>query len=243
MSLHRPRFYRCCSSSQHSEREAPVASSYGVEFLADGFPPYATSGCNRETFTASVDRQTIDPTPQFNASRPEEIHRLIRDGGRRSLCQLITDAIFTEDSISTQALEKSDYLFGDHAKDPTKLTLDDDHWLNDDGESLLDIPSISHPHSLAHLETQAVRRQMSWNLTDDHDQVHCGFVSHHKTPGSDGHNHIRGLRPGILGLDIASSDEVSVAVHTVRNRLAVLGRKLPLKEFRCFSWSYSPSKK
>ena len=196
-----------------------------VEFPVDSLPPHATSGCSGASFTSVVKRQPIGLTPQFEKSRSEEFCRLIRDRGCRSLCQLITDATFTEDSISTKVLEKPGYLFGDHVEDPAKLILDDKHWLNNDEGLLLYIPSIPRQHSLTHLETGAVRRQISWNLTDDRDRIHCGFISHHKTPGSDGYNYIRDLQPGILGLDTAP---------TVRNRLAKLERKLPSTEFRCF---------
>ncbi|XP_020271020.1 uncharacterized protein LOC109846208 [Asparagus officinalis] len=126
--------------------------SGNIEFPADSLPPHATSGCSRESFASVVDRQVIGPTPQFDKSRSEEFYRLIRDGGRRLLHQLITDATFTEDSISTQALEKPGYLFGDHVEDPAKLILDDEHWLNNDEGLLLYIPSIPRQHSLTHLE-------------------------------------------------------------------------------------------
>ncbi|XP_020263338.1 uncharacterized protein LOC109839321 [Asparagus officinalis] len=152
------------------------------------------------------------------------------------------DAPFTANSISTQALERPNYLFGDSVEDPARLNLADEHWLNNDEGTVLYIPSIPRQHSFTHLEGQAVERQISWKLTDDRDRVHCGYISSHKTPGSHGRHLIRGLRPGIMGLDTAPPGEMSTAAPTVRNRLATLGRKLPPREFRCFGWAYSPPK-
>ena len=85
--------------------------------------------------------------------------------------QLITDASFTPDSTSTQALKKPGFLFGDHTEDPATLTLTEEHWLNLHEGALLYIPSIPRQYSFTHLEGQAVERQMSWHLTDDAERV------------------------------------------------------------------------
>ncbi|XP_020250925.1 uncharacterized protein LOC109828310 [Asparagus officinalis] len=80
---------------------------------------------------------------------------------------------------------------------------------------------------------------MSWKLTDDAERVQFGYVSHGKTPGSGGYHPVRGLRPGIMGLDAAPPDEMFAVASTVRNRLALLGRKLPHPEYRCYGWASS----
>ncbi|XP_020265152.1 uncharacterized protein LOC109840790 [Asparagus officinalis] len=213
-----------------------------VEFPSSSLPPHANTGCSREVFSSASIRQAVSPLPQFDRDRSDESCRLIREGGRHCLRQLITDASFTADSTSTQALRKPSFLFGDHVEDPATLTLTEEHWLNLDEGALLYIPSIPRQYSFTHLRGQAVGRQMSWDLTKDAERVPCGYTSHHKTPGSSGYHDIRGLRPGIVGLDTAPPCEVSAAAPTVSNRLALLGRRLPPPEPRCYGWASSLAK-
>ncbi|XP_020242541.1 uncharacterized protein LOC109820756 [Asparagus officinalis] len=248
MSPRRPRPPRSRSRSQPSEEEVPTTSSppaasfFGVEFPTGSLPPHATTGCSREVFSSASIRQAIGPLPQFDRDRSDESCRLIRDGGLHCLRQLITDASFTADSVSTRALKKPSFLFGDHIEDPAKLILTEEHWLNLDEGALLYIPSIPRQCSFIHLEGQAVERQMPWRLTEDANRVQCGYTSQHKTPGSIGYHYIRGLRSGIMGLNTAPPGEVSAAAPTVKNRLAHLGRRLPPPDFRCYDWAFSQPK-
>ncbi|XP_020263076.1 elongation factor 1-alpha-like [Asparagus officinalis] len=160
-------------------------------------------------------RQTaVGPLPRFDGDRPNDSCRSIQEGGRHCLRQLITDASFTPDSTSTQVLKKPGFLFGDHVRDPATLTLCEEHWLTLDGGACLYIPSIPRHYSFSHLKGQAVDRQMSWHLTEDADRVQCGYATNHKTPGSEGYHDVRGLRPGIMGLDTAPPGEVSAAAPT-----------------------------
>ncbi|XP_020259032.1 uncharacterized protein LOC109835464 [Asparagus officinalis] len=204
MPPRRSRLPRSRSHSQPSEGEVPAASSppaasfFGVEFPAGSLPPHANTGCSREVFSSASIRQAVSPLPQFDRDGSDESCRLIQDGGRHCLRQLITDASFTADSTSTQTLKKPGFLFGDHAEDPATLTLTDEHWLNLHEGALLYIPSIPRQYSFTHLEGQAVERHMSWPLTYDAERVQCGYTSHHKIPGSTGYHDIRGLRPGIM---------------------------------------------
>ncbi|XP_020250976.1 uncharacterized protein LOC109828374, partial [Asparagus officinalis] len=245
-----PRHHRSSGSyphSQHSEEEAPTTSfpadfSFRVEFPAGSLPAHANAGCSREVFSSTSIGQVISPFPQFDQDRSDDSCRLVREGGRHCLRQLITDATFTADSTSTQALQKPSFLFGDHVEDPAILTLGEEHWLTLDGGALLYIPSIPRQYSFTHLRRQAVRRQMSWDLTKDAERVPCGYTSHSKTPGSGGYHHIRGLCPGITGLDTAPPGETSAAASTVGNRLALLGRRLPPPEPRCYGWASSLAK-
>ncbi|XP_020262898.1 uncharacterized protein LOC109838879 [Asparagus officinalis] len=230
--------------SQHGMEEAPTTSSpvtscFGVDFPGGSFPVHANTGCSREVFSSTSARRVVDPFPQFDRDRSDESCRLIRDGGRHCLRQLITDAPFTADATSTQALKKPDFLFGDHVEDPDTLTFSEEHWLNLEESALLYIPSVPRHCSFTHLEGQGVERRMSWELTDDAVRVQCGYVSHGKTPGSGGYHPVRGLRPGIMGLDAAPPDEMFTVASTVRNRLALLGRRLPHPEFRCYGWASS----
>ncbi|XP_020243304.1 uncharacterized protein LOC109821534 [Asparagus officinalis] len=245
-----PRHHRSSGSyphSQHSEEEVPTTSfpadfSFRVEFPAGSLPAHANAGCSREVFSSTSIGQVISPFPQFDQDRSDDSCRLVREGGRHCLRQLITDATFTADSTSTQALQKPSFLFGDHVEDPAILTLGEEHWLTLDGGALLYIPSIPRQYSFTHLRRQAVRRQMSWDLTKDAERVPCGYTSHSKTPGSGGYHHIRGLCPGITGLDTAPPGETSAAASTVGNRLALLGRRLPPPEPRCYGWASSLAK-
>ncbi|XP_020251034.1 uncharacterized protein LOC109828452, partial [Asparagus officinalis] len=195
-----------------------------------------------EVFSSASARQIIDPLPQFDRDRSDEFCRLIKDGGRHCLRQLITDAPLTADATSTEALKKPGFLFGDRTEDPAALTLAEEHWLTLDEGALLYIPSIPRQCSFTDLEKQAVGRQMSWPLTNAVTHVQCGYISHHKSPGSLGYQSICGLRPGIMGLDTAPPGEVSAAALTVRNRLAHLGRQLPRLDYRCYGWASSLAK-
>ncbi|XP_020272473.1 uncharacterized protein LOC109847654 [Asparagus officinalis] len=247
MSPRRSRPRRSRSRSQHSEEEVPTTSSpaasfFGVEFPAGSLPPHANTGCSREVFSSATLRQAVGPLPRFDGDRPNDSCRSIQEGGRHCLRQLITDASFTPDSTSTQVLKKPGFLFGDHVRDPATLTLCEEHWLTLDGGACLYIPSIPRHYSFSHLKGQAVDRQMSWHLTEDADRVQCGYATHHKTPGSEGYHDVRGLRPGIMGLDTAPPGEVSAAAPTVSNRLALLGRQLPPSEYRCYGWASSLAK-
>ncbi|XP_020251009.1 uncharacterized protein LOC109828420, partial [Asparagus officinalis] len=191
MSPRRSRPRRSRSRSQHSEEEVPTTSSsaasfFGVEFPSGSLPPHANTGCSRGVFSSASLRQAVSPLPRFDRGRSDESCRLVREGGRHCLRQLITDATFTADSTSTQALQKPSFLFGDHVEDPAILTLEEEHWLTFDGGACLYIPSIPRQYSFSHLKGQAVDRQMSWPLTEDAERVQCGYVTHHKTPGSNG---------------------------------------------------------
>ncbi|XP_020266317.1 uncharacterized protein LOC109841788 [Asparagus officinalis] len=232
MSPRRSRPRRSRSRSQHSEEEVPTTSSsaasfFGVEFPSGSLPPHANTGCSRGVFSSASLRQAVSPLPRFDRGRSDESCRLVREGGRHCLRQLITDATFTADSTSTQALQKPSFLFGDHVEDPAILTLEEEHWLTFDGGACLYIPSIPRQYSFSHLKGQAVDRQMSWPLTEDAERVQCGYVTHHKTPGSNGYPDVRGLRPGIMGLDTAPPGEVSAAASTVAMAMRWLMRRNP----------------
>ncbi|ONK69409.1 uncharacterized protein A4U43_C05F22560 [Asparagus officinalis] len=83
---------------------------------------------------------------------------------------------------------------------------------------------------------------MPWVLTEEHDCVHCGYVTHGAIPGSSDRNRIIGLHPGVLGLNDPPRGEVFTVANTVKNRLVNLGREMSVTGHRCFGWVHSSDK-
>ncbi|ONK73126.1 uncharacterized protein A4U43_C04F27520 [Asparagus officinalis] len=82
---------------------------------------------------------------------------------------------------------------------------------------------------------------MSWRLTEEHESVHCGYITHHAAPGSS-RSHIIGLRPGVLGLDAPPHNEFLSSASTLKNRLADLGWEMSATRHRFYGWVHSLDK-
>ncbi|ONK58444.1 uncharacterized protein A4U43_C09F12830 [Asparagus officinalis] len=159
----------------------------------------------------------------------------------RARRQLITDAPFVKDASSVQSLRKTDFLFGDSVRDPDAVFIDAEQWLHRNGNGFLYLPKIPRHRSLTELRRQAVTREMSWCLTEEHESIHCGYITHQAAPGSS-RNHIIGLCPGVLGLDAPSRNEFLASASTLRNRLADLGWEMPTTRHRFYGWVHSLDK-
>ncbi|ONK78189.1 uncharacterized protein A4U43_C02F15470 [Asparagus officinalis] len=92
---------------------------------------------------------------------------------------------------------------------------------------------IPRHRSLTELRRQAVTREMSWRLTEEHESVHCCYITHQAASGSS-RSHIVGLRPGVLGLDAPPRNEFLASASTLKNRLTDLGWELPVARHRFY---------
>ncbi|ONK59847.1 uncharacterized protein A4U43_C08F11570 [Asparagus officinalis] len=171
----------------------------------------------------------------------EFIYQAVKEGGHRSLRQLITDAPLVKDASSIQPLRKSDFLIGDSVEDPDAVFIEAEQWLHKTGSGFIYLPKIPRHRSLTEIRRQAVTWEMSWRLTEEHESVHCGYITHQAFPGSS-RSHITGLRPGVLGLDAPPRNEFLATASTLRNRLAALGREMPATHHRIYGWVHSLDK-
>ena len=146
-----------------------------------------------------------------------------------------------KDVSSIQPLKKTDFLFGDSARDPDAVFIDAEQWLHKTGSGFIYLPKIPRHRSLTELRRQAVTREMSWRLTEEHESVHCGYITHQAAPGSS-RSHITGLHPGVLGLDAPPRNELLAAASTLKNCLAALGREMPATRHRFYGWVHSLDK-
>ncbi|ONK56577.1 uncharacterized protein A4U43_C10F10290 [Asparagus officinalis] len=183
-----------------------------------------------------------DNWKQFVPGTSTEVAQVVKEGGHRALRQLITDAPFVKDASSVQSLRKTDFLFGDSVKDPDAVFIDAEQWLHKNSGGFIYLPKIPRHRSLTELRRQAVKREMSWRLTEEHESIHCGYITHQAAPGSS-RNHIIGLHPGVLGLDAPSRNEFLASASTLRNRLADLGREMPATRHRFYGWVHSLDKR
>ncbi|ONK72797.1 uncharacterized protein A4U43_C04F23340 [Asparagus officinalis] len=204
-----------------------------VEYPSRAFSSHAVDGHRDEYYSTSDDFSPVPLTPQFASGTSTEVAQAVKEGGHRVLRQLIIDAPFVKDTSSVQPLTKTDFLFGDSVKDPDAVFIDAKQWLHKDGDDFLYLPKIPRHRSLTELRHQAVTREMSWRLTEDHESVHCGYITHQAAPGSS-RSHIVGLRPGVLGLDTPPRNEFLASASTLKNRLAVLGREMPVSRHRFY---------
>ncbi|ONK57864.1 uncharacterized protein A4U43_C09F4990 [Asparagus officinalis] len=117
------------------------------------------------------------PTASADGVLPSyaEVAQVVKEGGHRVLRQLITDAPFVKDTSSVQPLRKTDFLFGDSVRDPDAVFIDAEQWLHKDDGGFLYLPKIPRHRSLTELRRQAVTREMSWRLTEEHENVPVGY--------------------------------------------------------------------
>ncbi|ONK56859.1 uncharacterized protein A4U43_C10F13860 [Asparagus officinalis] len=215
--------------------------SYAVEYPSGAFSSHAVYGRRGEYYSTSDDVSPIPVTPQFVLGTSTEVAQAVKEGGHRALRQLITDAPLVKDASSIQPLRKSDFLFGDSVEDPDAVFIEAEQWLHKTGSGFIYLPKIPRHRSLTELRRQAVTREMSWRLTEEHESVHCGYITHQAFPGSS-RSHITGLRPGVLGLDAPPRNEFLATASTLRNRLAALGREMPATRHRIYGWVHSLDK-
>ncbi|ONK68156.1 uncharacterized protein A4U43_C05F8090 [Asparagus officinalis] len=218
-----------------------VLPSYAVEYPSRAFSSHAVDGRRDEYYSTSDDLSPIPLTLQFTPGTSTEVAQVVKEGGHRALRQLITDAPFVKDASSVQSLRKTDFLFGDSVRDPDAVFIDAEQWLHRNSNGFLYLPKIPRHRSLTELRRQAAKREMSWRLTEEHESVHCGYITHQAAPGSS-MNHIIGLRPGVLGLDAPPRNEFLASASTLRNRLADLGREMPATRHRFYGWVHSLDK-
>ncbi|ONK60101.1 uncharacterized protein A4U43_C08F14250 [Asparagus officinalis] len=226
-------------SSTASADGAPP--SYAVGYPSRAFSSHAVCGRRGEYYSTSDDFSPIPVTPQFALGTSTEVAQVVNEGGHRSLRQLITDAPFVKDASSIQPLKKSDFLFGDSVRDPDAVFIDDEQWLHKTGSGFIYLPKVPRHRSLTELRRQAITREMSWRLTEEHESVHYGYITHQAVPGSS-RSHITGLRPGVLGLDAPPRNEFLATASTLKNRLAALGREMPATRHRFYGWVHSLDK-
>ncbi|ONK60055.1 uncharacterized protein A4U43_C08F13720 [Asparagus officinalis] len=119
--------------------------------------------------------------------------------------------------------------------------IDAEQWLHKNSGGFIYLSRIPRHRSLAELRRQAVTREMSWSLTEEHESIHYGYITHQTAPGSS-RNHVIGLRPGVLGLDAPQRNEFLASASTLRNRLADLGREMPATRHRFYGWVHSLDK-
>ncbi|ONK78325.1 uncharacterized protein A4U43_C02F17330 [Asparagus officinalis] len=169
--------------------------SYAVEYPSRAFSSHAVDGRRDEYYSTSDDFSPIPLTLQFAPDTLTEVTQVVKEGGHRALQQLITDAPFVKDASSVQSLRKTDFLFGDSVRDPGAVFIDAEQWLHKNGGGFLYLPKIPQHRSLTELRRQAVTREMSWCLTEEHESFHCGYITHQAAPGSS-RSRIVGLRPG-----------------------------------------------
>ncbi|ONK73212.1 uncharacterized protein A4U43_C04F28450 [Asparagus officinalis] len=218
-----------------------VLPSYAVEYPSRAFSSHAVDGRRDEYYSTSDDFSPIPLTLQFAPGTLTEVAQVVKEGGHRALRQLITDAPFVKDASSVQSLRKIDFLFGDYVRDPDAVFIDAERWLHKNGGGFLYLPKIPRHRSLTELRRQAVTREMSWRLTEEHESVHCGYITYQAAPGSS-RSHIVGLRPGVLGLDAPPRNEFLASASTLKNRLADLGREMPAARHRFYGWGHSMTK-
>ncbi|ONK60413.1 uncharacterized protein A4U43_C08F18170 [Asparagus officinalis] len=139
-------------------------------------------------------------------------------------------------------LKKPDYLFGDSVEDPITVPLEAEQWLHKDDGGSLYIPFIPRHRSLIELRRQAVKREMSWDLMEERERDHCGYITHQSSPGSSNRNRVTGLYPDVLGLNDPPRGELCIVANTLKNRLARLGREMPATNHRCYGWVHSSDK-
>ncbi|ONK73232.1 uncharacterized protein A4U43_C04F28720 [Asparagus officinalis] len=194
-----------------------VLPSYAVEYPCRAFSSHAVGGRRDEYYSTSDDFSPIPLTLQF------------------------VPGTSTEDASSVQSLRKTDFLFGDSVRDPDAVFIDAEQWLHKNSGGFIYLPKIPRHHSLTKLRRQAVTREMSWRLTEEHESIHCGYITHQAAPGSS-RNHIIGLRPGVLGLDVPPRNEFLASASTLRNCLVDLGREMPATRPRFYGWVHSLGK-
>ncbi|ONK72967.1 uncharacterized protein A4U43_C04F25540 [Asparagus officinalis] len=212
-----------------------VLPSYAMEYPSRAFSSHAVDGRRDEYYSTSDDLSPIPVTLQFAPGTSTEVSQVVKEGGHRALRQLITDAPFVKDASSIQSLRKTDFLFGDSVRDPDAVFIDAEQWLHRNGNGFLYLPKIPRHRSLTELRRQAVTREMSWRLTEEHESVHCGYITHQAATGSS-RSPIIGLRPGVLGLDAPPRNEFLASASTLKNRLADLGREMPATRHRFKLW-------
>ncbi|ONK56835.1 uncharacterized protein A4U43_C10F13590 [Asparagus officinalis] len=215
-----------------------ISFSFLVEFLSREFSAHSVEGHCSEAYASTDEPIPVPVDPQFAPGVPEELSRLVRKGERHSLRQLITDAPLVKDPSSTHPLRKPDYLFGDSIEDPAAVFLGMEQWLHHDDGGHLYLPPIPRHRSFAELRCQAVPREMSWRLTEEHERIHYSYITR-GTVGSSNRNQITGLHPGITGLNDPPKGEIFTVANTVKNRLAALGREMPATGHRCYGWVHS----
>ncbi|ONK60546.1 uncharacterized protein A4U43_C08F19730 [Asparagus officinalis] len=212
-----------------------------VGYPSRAFSSHVVYGHRDEYYSTSDDFSPILLTPQFASGTSTEVAQVVKEGGHRVLRQLITDAPFVKDTSSVQPLRKTDFLFGNSVRDPDVVFIDAEQWLHKDDGGFLYLPKIPRHRSLTELRRQAVTREMSWRLTEEHESIHCGYITHQAAPGSS-RSHIIGLRPGVLGLDTPPCNEFLDSASTLKNHLADLGREMPATRHRFYGWVHSLDK-
>ncbi|ONK80572.1 uncharacterized protein A4U43_C01F19320 [Asparagus officinalis] len=218
-----------------------VLPSYAVEYPSRAFSSHAVDERCDEYYSTSNDFSPIPLTLQFVPGTSTEVAQVVKEGGHRALRQLITDAPFVKDASSIQSLRKTDFLFGDSVRDPDVVFIDAEQWLYKNSGGFIYLPKIPRHCSLTELRRQAVKREMLWRLTEEHESIHCGYITHQAAPGSS-RSHIIGLRPGVLGLDAPPRNEFLASVSTLSNRLVDLGREMPAARHRFYGWVHSLDK-
>ncbi|XP_020250822.1 uncharacterized protein LOC109828202 [Asparagus officinalis] len=219
--------------------EAAVPS-FGVPFPSVAFSDREDPGQSGTLHASFNGDFLVREARQFSENRDNSIPELVREGGRRTLRALLTDSPLTPTRDSTEPLKKTDYLFGDSVEDPDKLCRGSEIWLNEHEGSFLFLPPFPRQYSLLQLRNLAVSREMTWHLTEDHEHVHCGYIGKDiSAPGSVGRPDVRGLHPGIFGPDGGPQNELMIRANTVKNKLARVGRELPIPRFRCYGWVHS----
>ncbi|ONK55343.1 uncharacterized protein A4U43_UnF4580 [Asparagus officinalis] len=229
---------RCQSPAASADGVLP---SYAVEYPSGAFSSHAVNGRRDEYYSTSDDLSHVPLTLQFAPGTSTEVAQVVKEGGHRALRHLITDAPFVKDASSVQPLRKTDFLFGDSVRDPDAVFINAEQWLHKNGGGFLYLPKIPRHHSLTELRHQAVTREMSWRLTEEHESVHCGYITHQAAPGSS-RSHIIGLHPRVLGLDAPPRNEFLASASTLKNRLTALGREMPATRHRFYGWVHSLDK-
>ncbi|ONK77923.1 uncharacterized protein A4U43_C02F12350 [Asparagus officinalis] len=212
-----------------------------VEYPSRAFSSHAVDGRRDEYYSTSDDFSPIPLTLQFVPGTSTEVAQVVKEGAHRALRQLLTDAPFVKDASSIQSLRKTNFLFGNSVRDPDAVFIDAEQWLHRNGNGFLYLPKIPRHRSLTELRRQAVTREMSWRLTEEHESIHCGYIIHQEAPSSS-RNHFIGLRPGVLGLDAPPRNEFLAFASTLRNRLADLGWEMPAMRHRFYGWVHSLDK-
>ncbi|ONK73140.1 uncharacterized protein A4U43_C04F27660 [Asparagus officinalis] len=161
-----------------------VLPSYAVGYPSGVFSSHAVYGRHDEYYSTSDDFLPIPLTPRFTSGTSTEVAQVVKEGGHRVLRQLITDAPFVKDTSSVQPLRKTNFLFGDSVRDPDAVFIDAEQWLHKDDGGFLYFPKIPQHRSLTELRRQAVTLEMSWRLTEEHESVHCGYITHHAAPAN-----------------------------------------------------------
>ena len=134
--------------------------SFPVGYPSGAFSSHAVYGRRGEYYSTSDDFSPIPVTSRFASGTSTEVAQVVKEGGHRALRQLITDAPLVKDASSIQLLRKTDFLFGDSARDSDAVFIDAEQWLHKTGGGFIYLPKIPRHRSLTELRRQAVTREI-----------------------------------------------------------------------------------